>query len=109
MSPLRLDWEVCFLHSWHGAFLPHGLSGAFLGDRKFRNLLIWVLAFEVAGTPFGYHKFSGGFSVAFVGCQLQNDACQVGISDRRGRWLLEWIDRAQADSFVVVSRDFSEV
>ena len=33
---------------------------------------------------------------------------RVGISDRRGRWLLEWIDKAQADSFVVVSRDFSE-
>ena len=84
------------------------LSGAFLGDRKFVNLLIWVLAFEVAGTPFGYHKFSGGLSVAFVGYQLQYDSCQVGISDRRGRWLLEWIDKAQANSFVVVSRDFSE-
>ncbi len=29
------------------------LSGAFLGDRKFLNLLIWVLAFEVAGTRLG--------------------------------------------------------
>ena len=62
-----------------------------------------MLAFEVAGTPFGYHKFSGGLSVAFVGYQLQYDACQVGISDRRGRWL-----QAHSDSFVVVSRDFSE-
>ena len=68
------------------------LSRAFLGDRKFLG------AFKVAGTPFGYHKFSGGLSVAFVGYQLQYDACQVGISDRRGRWLLEWIDKAQADS-----------
>ena len=84
------------------------LSGAFLGDRKFLNLLIWVLAFEVAGSPFGYNKFSGGLSVAFLGYQLQYDACQAGIYDRRGRWLFEWIDEAQADSLVVVSRDFSE-
>ena len=72
------------------------------------NLLIWVLALEVSGTPFGYHKFSGGLSVAFVGFQLQYDACQVIISDRRGRWLLEWIDKAQANSFLVVCREFAE-
>ena len=84
------------------------LNGAFLGDRKFVNLLVWILAFEVAGTPFGYHKFSGGITVSFVGYQLQYDSCQVGISDRRGRWLVDWIDKAQSDSFVVVSRDFAE-
>ena len=39
---------------------------------------------------------------------MQYDACEVGICDRRGRWLFEWIDKAQTDSFVVVSRDFSE-
>ena len=66
-----------------------------------------MLAFKVAGTPFGYHKFSGGLSLSLSwDIQLQYDACQVGISDRRGRWLFEWIDKAQADSFVVVSRDF---
>ena len=84
------------------------LNGAFLGDRKFVNLLVWILAFEVAGTPFGYHKFSGGITVSFVGYQLQYDSCQVGIFDRRGRWLVDWIDNAQSDSFVVVSRDFAE-
>ena len=84
------------------------LNGAFLGERKFVNLLVWILAFEVAGTPFGYHKFSGGITVSFVGYQLQYDSCQVGISDRRGRWLVDWIDKAQSDSFVVVSRDFAE-
>ena len=43
------------------------LNGAFLGDRKFVNLLVWILAFEVAGTLFGYHKFSGGITVSFLG------------------------------------------
>ena len=71
------------------------LNGAFLGDRKFVNLLVWILAFEVAGTPFGYHKFSGGITVSFVGYQLQYDSCQVGIFDRRGRWLTGLTTRSQ--------------
>jgi len=47
------------------------LHGAFTGLRKFHNLWVWVLALEVVGTPFGYHKFRGGFSVEFVGFQMK--------------------------------------
>ncbi len=111
--PLQFDWEICLLHSWKRAFLSHGIRGrlewSFLGRAEvYEPPHLWVLAFEIATTPFGCHKFSGGLSVAFVGYQLQYDSCQVGISDRRGRWLLEWIDKAQANSFVVASRDFAE-
>ena len=37
-----------------------------------------VLAFELVGTPFGYHKFRGGFSVEFVGFQMRYDTKEVG-------------------------------
>ena len=84
------------------------LHGVFVGERKFLHLWIWVLAFELIGTPFGYHKFRGGLVSNFVGFHLRYDICQVGISDKRGEWLCGWVDQASSKNFVVATRDFSE-
>ena len=84
------------------------LHGAFVGDRKFHNLWVWILAFELVGTPFGYHKFRGGFSVEFVGFQMRYDTKEVGITVKRGDWLRDWIIKAEEKRHVVVTRDFSE-
>ena len=84
------------------------LHGVFVGERKFLHLWIWVLAFELIGTPFGYHKFKGGLVSNFVGFHLRYDICQVGISDKRGEWLCGWVDQASSKNFVVATRDFSE-
>ena len=84
------------------------LHGVFIGERKFLHLWIWVLAFELIGTPFGYHKFKGGLVSNFVGFHLRYDWCQVGISDKRGEWLCAWVDQVSSKNFVVATRDFSE-
>eukprot|EP00435_Cladocopium_sp_Y103_P026445 s953_g6.t1 len=88
------------------------LHGSFAGSAKFSNLwawlLAWLLAFELVGTPFAYHKFRGGFSSEFVGYQLRYDLNEVGISLRRGEWLVGWINNAAEKRFVVVTRDFAE-
>ena len=84
------------------------LHGSFVGKEKFSNLWIWILAFELVGTPFAYHKFRGGFSSEFVGYQLRYDLNEVGISLRRGEWLVKWINTAAEKKFVVVTREFSE-
>ena len=84
------------------------LHGAFIGERKFHNLWVWVLAFELVGTPFGYHKFRGGFAVEFVGFQMRYDSKEIGITIRRGDWLRDWIISAEEKRYVVVTRDFSE-
>ena len=84
------------------------LHGCFVGDRKFFHLWIWLLAYELIGTPFGYHKFKGGFSSDFVGFHLRYDLCEVGITERRGKWLREWILKAEASKFVVQTREFAE-
>ena len=84
------------------------LHGAFTGLRKFHNLWVWVLAFELIGTPFGYHKFRGGFSVEFVGFQMKYDTKEVGVTLRRGDWLRDWIVAASEKRYVVVTRDFAE-
>ena len=84
------------------------LHGVFIGERKFLHLWIWILAFELVGTPFGYHKFKGGLVSNFVGFHLRYDLCQVGISDKRGEWLCGWVDQVSSKNFVVATRDFSE-
>ena len=84
------------------------LHGCFVGDRKFLHLWIWLLAFELIGAPFGYHKFKGGFSSDFVGFHLRYDLCEVGITEKRGKWLREWILKAEASKFVVQTREFAE-
>ena len=84
------------------------LHGSFTGSSKFLHLWIWVLAFELVGTPFAYHKFRGGFASEFVGYQMRYDLNEVGISVRRGEWLTKWIRSAEEKRFVVVTRDFAE-
>ena len=84
------------------------LHGVFAGESKFLFLWVWLLAFEVAGTKFGYHKFKGGFASEFVGFQIRYDLTEVGISTKRGTWIIDWIDRAMANRYVVQARDFSE-
>ena len=84
------------------------LHGAFVGQRKFWLLWIWLLAFELVGVPFGYHKFHGGFASEFVGFHLRYDLAEVGISEKRGQRLLEWVAKTAAVRFVVVARSFVE-
>ena len=49
----------------------------YMGVSKFELLWIWLLAFEVVGTLFGYHKFKGGFSSDFMGFHLRYDRNEV--------------------------------
>lgn len=84
------------------------LHGVFVGPGKYSMLWIWVLAFELVGTPFGYLKFRGGYASEFVGFQLRYDLGQVGISCRRGTWLVDWIAKAASNKYVVSVRDFTE-
>ena len=92
---------------WHLVYVDD-LRGVFVGERKFLLLWIWILAFEVIGTPFGYHKFKGGFASDFVGFHMRYDLGEVGITLKRGKWLLDWIGRAEEMRFVVSGRDFAE-
>lgn len=78
------------------------------GVHKFELLWIWLLAFEVIGTPFGYHKFKGGFSSDFVGFHLRYDRNEVGIAIKRGAWLVNWIRALEEKRFVVAAWEFSE-
>eukprot|EP00435_Cladocopium_sp_Y103_P055878 s2941_g18.t1 len=100
----HLMTTVWFLHMVY----VDDLHSVFTGERKFHNMWVWVLAFELIGTPFGYHKFKGGFAVEFVGFQMRYDTKEVGVTLRRGDWLRDWIVSAASKRYVVVTRDFAE-
>ena len=68
---------------------------------------VWLLAFEMVGTPFGY-KFKGGFSSEFVGFHIRYDSAEVGISKKRGDWLVAWIEKLAEQKYVISSREFAE-
>lgn len=84
------------------------LHGVFVGSSKYHNLWVWLLAFEMVGTPFGYHKFRGGVETEFVGYTLRYDLKSIGISRRRGDWLREWYKGLVEKGFTIVARDFAE-
>ena len=65
------------------------LHAAFLGDRKFINLWVLVALYEALGTPFSYRKFSGGIVAQFVGYNIDYRMVALGITEKRGAWLLE--------------------
>ena len=74
------------------------LHGVFTGEKKFLHLWIWLLAFEAAGTPFGYHKFKGASLLNLFGFQLRYDLTEVGISTKRGTWIMQWLRKQRATS-----------
>eukprot|EP00435_Cladocopium_sp_Y103_P068426 s272_g31.t1 len=84
------------------------LHGVFVGPNKFLFLWIWLLAYEMVCTPFGYRKFKGGYASEFVGFHIRYDLAEVGISKKRGDWLVDWIQKAAVNKFVVSARDFME-
>ena len=69
---------------------------------------IWrfVLAMEMAGTPFSYKKFRGGFTLDYVGFWMDYGRFQLGISEKRTSWLIEFINRMENDGWLVLSRRF---
>eukprot|EP00435_Cladocopium_sp_Y103_P003553 s890_g1.t1 len=113
----RRDWPyMCcrfvgylMINSWflHLVYVDD-LHGSFTGLAKFENLWIWVLAFELVGTPFAYHKFRGGYASEFVGYQLRYDLNEFGIFLKRGEWLVSWIRKAAERKYVVVTKDSAE-
>ena len=79
-----------------------------LGPRKFEILWMSVLAYELMGTPFAYHKFRGGLNVEYVGYQLEYDRQVAGISGKRAEWVINWISEAEKNGWMVQGRAFIE-
>ena len=78
------------------------------GDTKFLVLWMALAAYEAIGTPFAYHKFKGGIKVDFVGYHIAYDQWSAGLSSKRTKWIVGWINDLEAASWMVVGRAMVE-
>ena len=67
-----------------------------------------LAAYEALGTPFQYAKFAGGIEVTFVGFQLDYGRCKMGVTAKRGLWLLNFIKEMEEARYTVHMRRFGE-
>ncbi|CAE7343575.1 unnamed protein product, partial [Symbiodinium microadriaticum] len=79
-----------------------------VGLDRFKTLWLLLAAYEVAGTPFNYAKFKGGHEAEFVGYFLSYYDHRAGISERRCRWVLDWIASVERDRWMVLGRNLAE-
>ena len=93
---------------WYQLVYVDDLHITCLGRRKFENLWTVLLLYELLGTPFSYAKFSGGLAVQFVGYLLDYRLCLIGITKRRGEWLVGFIQDLQRSGGTVALRRFNE-
>ena len=79
-----------------------------VGPDRFKTLWLLLAAYEVAGTPFNYAKFKGGHEAEFVGYFLSYFDSRAGISERRCRWVLDWIAAVERDRWMITGRNLAE-
>ena len=78
------------------------------GTWKFLSLWVCVAVFEIVGMPFAYHKFAGGLETQFVGYFLDYRNVAIGVSTKRGKWLLDFLAEFRRNNFTIHMRRFSE-
>ncbi|CAE7331476.1 unnamed protein product, partial [Symbiodinium sp. KB8] len=79
-----------------------------VGPDRFKTLWLLLAAYEMAGTPFNYSKFKGGHEAEFVGYFLSYFGSRAGISERRCRWVLDWIAAVERDRWMITGRNLAE-
>ena len=79
-----------------------------VGEQKFRTLWMALFLYEALGTPFAFHKFAGGLQVEFVGYYLDYDSKRIGITVKRGDWILAFLDDFKRSNYTVSMRRFAE-
>jgi len=104
----RLVAYILGQEKWFQLVYVDDLHLTCLGPRKFLVLWTALALYEILGTPFSYAKFTGGLQVCFVGYLLDYRACRLGITQRRGAWLVSFIDEMFASRGTTYMRRFNE-
>ena len=104
----RLVGYILNQQNWFQLVYVDDLHLTCMGKRKFLNLWVILLIYELLGTPFSYKKFAGGLQVQFVGYYLDYRGCLLGITKRRGDWLINFIDELAKSGGTIYMRRFNE-
>ena len=78
------------------------------GTQRWRQIWRFIVALEMVGTPFSYKKFRGGFTSDYVGYWLDYSTFEIGISERRTAWLVQFVDQLESDKWLVMGRRYQE-
>ena len=105
----RLTAYIMQQQKWWQLVYADDLHLTCMGARKFFNLWMALLIYELLGTPFSYGKFSGGLKVQFLGYLLDYRECLIGITKRRGEWLVAFVEEMQLSKGIVLMRRFNEL
>ena len=104
----RLVGCVMLQQHWWQLVYVEDLHITSLGPKKFHNLWMVLLLYELLGTPFSYGKFAGGLQVQFVGYLLDYRPCMIGITKKRGDWLVTFVEDMQKAKGTTLMRRFNE-
>ena len=75
------------------------------GNTRWLTLWRFLVIMEMVGVPFSYHKFRGGFPSDSAGFYLK---FEVGLSEKRTSWLVEFT-KEMADDWLVNVKRFQEL
>ena len=78
------------------------------GQNRWLNVWRFIVGLEMAGTPFSYKKFRGGFTVDYVGYWMDYSRFEIGISEKRTSWLVGFINGLETDGWLVLARRYQE-
>ena len=70
------------------------------GEYFWRRLLYWVFLLDLLEIPLSWKKVRGGLKLQWIGYQLDLDAFEKGISERKVQWVIDWITKHRASGGV---------
>ena len=62
------------------------------GEDKYDHIWYMLMAWLMLGTPFRWPKFRGGVCLEFVGFYMDYCKFEVGLSERRTNWIVQWVE-----------------
>ena len=64
-----------------------------VGSFFWRRFLYWLFVLDICEIPLSWKKVRGGAVVQWIGYQLDVEGFTKGISERKVRWMLEWLGK----------------
>ncbi len=81
---------------YHLLFADDGwLTG--VGAQYWRKMLFWLFVMELVEFPVSWKKVRGGVEVQWIGYQINVGDFTKGISNKKVKWVQEWIKRKLQD------------
>ena len=71
-----------------------------LGPYFWRRMLFWLFCLELFEVPIAWKKVRGGLVVHWIGYQIDVQKFTKGMSEKKVKWIVEWLERHRASGGV---------